>query len=235
MPIEMYGSYTSINPSYAVILRYEKKGKIQQRLVGMPIYLIKSSDNDKYNYLKSLLDLQDNNLCEIISKPIPFYSLIDWDGQIGYLVGASNTVELCNGKEFQYDKIFYKENKYVLNKLFNDKNYNMSQITYNTGLNRVIVYIINKIEKEYKLFANLVDELKTMIDCSDLNKYSIEEKENIIKQLTKMLNCKSENANFKFLSSNYSIAFGKKNGRIISNCKIINKSSTGIKGSYYEF
>ena len=234
MPIETYGSYTSINPSYAVMLKYEKKGKIQQRIVGMPIYLIKSSDYEKISYLRNLFNLHENELCEIISKPIPFYSLIDWNGQIGYLVGASNTVELCNGKEFQYDRSFYKENKHILNQIFNSKKRQLNQIIYNEGLNQIIIYIINKIEKEYKLFANLVDELKIMIDCKDLNKYSIEEKENIVKQLTKMLNCKSDNANFKFLSSNFSIAFGKKNGRSISNCKIINKSVTGIKESYYE-
>lgn len=234
MPIETYGSYTSINPSYAVMLKYEKKGKIQQRIVGMPIYLIKSSDYEKISYLRNLFNLHENELCKIISKPIPFYSLIDWNGQIGYLVGASNTVELCNGKEFQYDRSFYKENKYILNQIFNSKKRQLNQIIYNEGLNQIIIYIINKIEKEYKLFANLVVELKTMVDCKDLNKYSIEEKENIVKQLTKMLNCKSDNANFKFLSSNFSIAFGKKNGRSISNCKIINKSVTGIKESYYE-
>lgn len=235
MPIEKYGSYTSINPSYAIMLRYEKNGKIQQRLVGMPIYLIKSPDCEKYNYLKNLLGLQENKLCEIISKPIPFYSLIDWDGQIGYLVGASNNVELCNGKEFQYDKEFYKENKYVLNEIFNSQKRGLNPTIYNEGLNKIIIYIINKIEKEYKLFANLIGELKTMIDCSNLDVYSVEEKENIIKQLTKMLNCKSDNANFKFLDSKFSSAFGKKNNRIISKCKLINKSVTGIKESYYEF
>ena len=45
----------------------------------------------------------------------------------------------------------------------------------------------------------------------------------------KLLKCNSQNANFKFLSPNFSSAFGKKNGRTIENCIIYNKSKTGIR------
>ena len=83
------------------------------------------------------------------------------------------------------------------------------------------------------MFKNLLPTLQNITNIEKLNVYSIEEKENIIKELTKMLNCKSENANLKFLG--LSTAFGKKNGKIISNAKIINKSYTGIKVSIYEF
>ncbi len=235
LSIEQYGSYTSINPSYAVMIKFVKNGKIQQRLVGVPIYLTKTSEDQIIEYFKQLLKLEDENLCEIISKPIPFYSLINWDGQLGYLVGASDTIELCNGKEFQYEKEFYKENKYILNRLFNKKEKDVNEAIYNQGLNKIIIYIINKVEKEYKLFNNLVSSLKEMVDCNNLNKYSIEQKENIIKQLTKMLNCKSDNANFKFLNSKYSSAFGKKNSRIVNSCKVINQSCTGIKENINEF
>ena len=151
------------------------------------------------------------------------------------MVGASDKVELCNGKEFQYDKTFYKENKYILNKLFNNQTQEINDVIYSNGLNKIIKYIIEKVEKEYLLFANLIDSLKEMIDINNINDYSLEQKENIIRQLTKMLNCKSENANFKFLNANYSSAFGKKHGRIISNCKLINKSCTGVKEKINEF
>lgn len=234
LPIEQYGSYTSINPAYAVMLKFEKNGKMQQRLVGVPIYLTKLKESETIDYLKKLFKLEENDSCEIISKPIPFYSLIDWEGQIGYLVGSSETVELCNGKEFQYDRKFYKENKYALNKLFNNKKIKLNDVVYNNSLSKIIIYIIDKIEEEYQLFNNLISTLNNMIDCENLDKYTIEEKENIIKQLTKMLNCKSENANFKFLDMSFSSAFGKKNSRIIFHCKIINKSVTGIKESIYE-
>ncbi len=234
MPIEQYGSYTSINPSYAVMLKYVKKDKIQQRIVGVPIYITKQNDSDLITYFKKILKLNAKDYCEIISKPIPFYSLINWNGQIGYLVGASDTVELCNGKEFYYDKPFYKENKYILNRLFNNKEKDLNDTIYSVGLNNIIKYIISKIDKEYLLFNNLIDSLKEMIDLNDLDKYSLEQKENIIKQLTKMLNCKSDNANFKFLNSKFSSAFGKKHSRIISDCKIVNKSVTGIKENINE-
>ena len=57
----------------------------------------------------------------------------------------------------------------------------------------------------------------------------------IIKELTKLLNCKSDNANFKFLNKEYSSEFGRKKRRIIDSMKISNKSYTGLKESTYEF
>ena len=233
LPIEKYGSYTSINPSYAVMIEFEKNGKKQKRLVGVPIYLTNFPQIETIKHFKKILRIKENERCEIISKPIPFYSLIDWDGQIGYLVGASDTVELCNGKEFQYDKDFYQKNKYALNKLFNKKS-EINDAEYNTSLNNIIQYITDKISKEYKLFNNLIPEIQNIVNKEKLEEYSQEEKESIIKQLTKMLNCKSENANFKFLGEKFSSAFGKKHSRIISKCNIINKSVTGIKESIYE-
>ena len=50
-----------------------------------------------------------------------------------------------------------------------------------------------------------------------------------------LLKCNSTNANFKFLNSKYSSAFGKKNDRIVDHATIISKSVTGIRESRYEF
>ena len=67
-----------------------------------------------------------------------------------------------------------------------------------------------------------------MINYDNLDENSIEVKENIIKQLTKLLNCKSDTANFKFLNEKYSGFFGKKHGRTINKCIIEDSSISGI-------
>lgn len=228
MPVSLYGGYTSINPSYAVMLRYTYKKKEKQKLVGFPIYLENASKTTQDDYFKNLLNLSNEDKFEIVSKKIPFYSLINWDGQLCYLVGASDCVEVCNAIEFKYRKEFMAKYKYTLNKVFNHKDSNKID-DYNSSLDAVINYIIDSVKNDYKLFSNLISELKNMTNNGDYSIFTVEQKENIIKELTKMLNTRSDNANFKFLNDKYSSAFGKKNGRRIEQCEIINLSATGIK------
>ena len=89
-------------------------------------------------------------------------------------------------------------------------------------------------ENDYKLFANLIIELKNMTNNGDYSIFSIEQKEKIIKELTNLLNIKSDNANFKFLNDKYSSAFGKKNDRIIEICNIVCESPAGLRKKNYE-
>lgn len=229
MPTSLYGSYTSLNPSYAIMVKYEKKGKTSQKLIGIPIYLTKQNDDSiKDQYIRNLLGISEKDIYEFMSKPIPFYSKLYWEGQTCYLVGASDRVEVCNAIEFNYDKEFYKEHKYALQKLFNNAKLETDNDIYSRDLNEIIKYIITKIESKYKLFTNLIEELKNIVNYENFDENSIEGKEKIIKELTKLLNCKSDNANFKFLNSSYSSAFGKKCNRTIENCNLINLSTTGI-------
>lgn len=234
MPTELYGAYTSLNPAYTVLVRINKKGKITQKLVGFPIYLLGKSESIINEYYKKLLNLSSNDTFEVTNKKIPFYSILDWNGQICSLVGASSKVEVCNALEFNFDKCFMKEYKYALKKLYDSK-YNIEIIDYERKVEEIITYIVDKIENKYKLYDNLVEELKTIVNYKNYSKFSLEEKENIIKQLLNLLKCNSTNANFKFLNSNYSSAFGKKNNRIIEHATIISKSVTGIRENRYEF
>lgn len=239
LPTDQYGSYTSLNPAYASLARYTYKGKEKQKLIGIPIYVVekeKTNPDFKLDYVRNLLGLSENDMLEISDKKVPMYSLLDWNGQSCYLVGASDVVEVCNAKEFHFNKDFMMKNKFILNKLFNQKNIEVPN--YEDGLNDCIQYIVEKIEKEYLLYQNLIDELKQMIHYDNLNSLSIEEKEQTIIQLLALLKCDSQTANFKFLDSNYSSAFGKRHRRTISEGTIINKSVSGIKEekeSIYEF
>lgn len=226
MPTEMYGSYTSLNPAYAIMLNYTKKGKEVRRMVGFPIYLKNRKESEISEYYRRLFDLEKDDLIRIENIKIPFYSYLIWDDQPCYLVGASDKVEVCNAKQFKYNKEFMKTHKKALNEVFNKKESNYDE--YQDDLDEIITYIVDKMENDYKLFENLIPELKIIVNYKNYEKLTVEGKVNIIKQLTKLLNCKSDNANFKFLNEKYSSAFGKKNGRIIETTKINSYSTTGI-------
>lgn len=103
------------------------------------------------------------------------------------------------------------------------------------NLGELIRYIVDKMEKEYSLYQNLILNLKNIVCYDYPEMLSIEEKEQSIKELFKLLNCRSTTANFKFLNSKYSTAFGRKNQRVINHAKVFNKSITGIRESVYEF
>ena len=236
LPTNLYGSYTRLNPAYAVMVTYLNKGKETKKLVGMPIYVLSTSKKDEMktaDYLVDLLNLKDCKDILKISKPVPFYSLLDWNGQICYLVGASNRVEVINAKEFKFEKEFFIKYKNTLNKLFN--NHRVEVENYDNNLSEIIRYIVNKIENEYVLYNNLVPELKSMINYANLDINSTENKEKIIIELLKLLKCNSANANFKFLNDKNSSAFGKKNDRTIENVIVKSNSYTGIWSKYNEF
>ena len=234
MSTKLYGSYTSLNPAYALIAKINKNGHEIQKLVGFPILLTNEKKEVVDSYYRNLLKLSEKDTLELHEKRIPFYSIINWNGQMCSLVGASDKVEVCNSIEFKFNKEFMKTHKYALKKLY-DNNYKIEVENYENKLNEIITYIIDKIENEYKLYNNLVDDLKTMIHYRNYEQFAIEEKENIIKQLLNLLKFNSTNANFKFLNNKYSSAFGKKHSRIIEHAIIISKSVTGIREKKYEF
>ena len=236
MPTNLYGSYTSLNPSYAVVVKYIKKNTEFQRLIGIPIYIdIKKNEELRKEYIANLLEIDDYNKITIIKDKIPFYSILDWNGQLCSLVGATAKVEVCNCTQFNISKENQIKWKYALNRLFNCNKDLIDDELYNNYLDEIIDYVIEKIEKEYKLYSNLVNELKGYLNKDMLNEISIEIKEKTLLELFKLLKFNSACANLKLLNSQASIAFGKKHGRTIEHATIINKSVTGLRTRRYEF
>ena len=247
----MYGSYSGKNPSYAILVKYTKKEKEEQKMIGIPIYIDKESKKDnqiKIDYIKDLLKLDKNSKIEIIKDKIPFNALLNWEGQICYLVGATDKVEVCNAKEFIIDAKHLNKWKYTLSKLLNNQKFypdalaqklniieNEIDKKYSEDLSEIILYIVEKVKKEYKLYENLIPSMIDMFKINNINKLETSEKEIIIKQMFNLLKPNSLTANLKQLNSKYPMAFGKKNGRIISHMKIINKSVTGIYEVENEF
>lgn len=235
LPTEKYGYYKKRKPSYIALVKYEKGNKITQRLVGVPIYIedsAKKDENIRTEYIRNLLKLKGQEKLEIINKNIPFDSLIEYNGQPCYLVGASDAVEICNAKEFHFNKDFMIKNKFVLNKLLNQKNSEVPN--YEDGLIDIIRYIVEKIANEYFLYQSLIEKLKPKIHYNNLDDLSLEKKEKLIIQLLNLLKCNSELANLTFLD-NGSSEFGRKKNINISNGTITNKSVSGIKENIYEF
>lgn len=247
----MYGSYSGKNPSYAALVKYTKKEKEEQKMIGIPIYIDKESKKDtqiKIDYIKDLLKLDKNSKIEIIKDKIPFNALLNWEGQICYLVGATDKVEVCNAKEFIIDAKHLNKWKYTLSKLLNNQKFysdalaqklNISENEidkkYSENLSEIILYIVEKVKKEYKLYENLIPNMEEMFKTNHINTLETSEKEIIIKQMFNLLKPNSLTANLKQLNSKYSMAFGKKNDRTISHMKIINKSVTGIYEVENEF
>ena len=236
MPTEQYGSYTRINPAYATLVKYTKKGKKEQRIVGMPIFIdIQSKQNKiiKTNYLKEKLKVDE---IKIIKDKIPFNTLLNWEKACCYLIGApheENTVEVCNAKEFKIDKEHMKKWQTTFLRLFNKKENVIDDVNYNANLEEILEYIVSKVEKEYDLYKDKLDEMKTLFKINDSDKLSQEHKEQAIIEMFKLLKSDSICANLKFLGA--STAFGKKNDRIIEHVTIISKSVTGLWEQTNEF
>lgn len=233
MPTEKYGSYTRIKPAYAAIVKFIKKNNLEQRLVGIPIYVdiaAKKDINVKKEYLKQILNVDE---VKIVKDRIPFYSLINWNGAICSLVGATDKVEVCNAKEFNIDKEHMKKWKTTLVRLFNNKKEIIDNTLYNENLEEMLKYIIFKIEKEFLLYQNLLDEMKQIFKINSNEKHSIEGKEKLIKEIFKLIKFNSSCANLKdFDASSF---YGKKEKRIIEHGTIVNQSATGLWKNYYEF
>ena len=120
---KLYGSYTSLNPSYAVVVKYYKGNTINQRMVGIPILIDTKLNSDPAvidNYVKSLLNIKkDESISYVLDREnkilkIPFFTKMKWNEQICSLVGATDRVEVCNAKEFKIDKLNLKKWKYTL-------------------------------------------------------------------------------------------------------------------------
>ena len=77
------------------------------------------------------------------------------------LVGASDKVEVINAKQFYIDSNNMKIWKRTLNSLLNGKKKGIDDVIYSTHLTEIIKYIIHKVEKEYKLYSNLISEMKS--------------------------------------------------------------------------
>ncbi len=240
LPTELYGSYNSLKASYVVLVKWIKKGKENQRLIGIPTYIDVKSKVKKGlldSYVRNLLELGENDKVIIGNMKIPFNQLLDCNGKMCYLVGAGSTnpkVEICNAKQFIIDKVHMKMWKDSLNRLLNKKIYSQpDEMLYENQLTDIIRYIVEKIEKEYLLFSDNLNEMKKIFCIDNIDSLSLEKKETIIMETFTLLRCNSTAANYKLLGR--SDRFGRKAQNNIDHAKLIFKSVTGIWEKESEF
>lgn len=233
LPTEIYGSYKTLYPSYAMLIKYQKKEKEYQKMIGMTIYhdkKAKVNPNIIDSYIRDILKLEPNDKYEIIKDKIPFFTELEWEGKKCFLVGANEKVEICNAKELIIDSVHLNKWKYTLNKLLNKKTSNqLNEEQYKIELTQILQYILAKIKKQYILFA---EESKTLKNL-DLTNLALEQLEQLIIELLNLTKCNSRNANLKVI--NLSDRVGRKSGKTISHGTIIHKSITGIKEWKDEF
>lgn len=255
LPVDLYGAYTKLDTSYGVVVKYAKKNKESQRLIGIPIYYsVKSMHNRNLldTYIRQTLKLSDNDTVEIIKDKIQLYSeikisqIIKTNGEEKTITKhcilaslSSKGAELWNGKQFYFSKEKYAKWKYTLNKLFNNSKmeyyyinnnkYTINEI-YENQLDEIIEYILSKIATEHQIYYEKLDKLYK-IKLNNVN--SIEQKEYFIKQLLQMLQCNSLNANFKPFAS--VDRFGRLSCQSISGAYIYSSSVTGVKQTAFSF
>lgn len=237
---ELYGAYSNVNTSYAMVVKYKKKNKENQRLIGIPILIVEKAKKDisvVENYIRDLLNLDIEENIEIVKDKIPFNSLLNWDGKLCYLKGATAKVEVCNAVQFQIERERMNSWKFSFLRLFKEKLKAIDDVSYNKHLSDIIVYIIDKIEKMYPLYESKISTIKAVAD-EVLTKNDIKEKEILIKEMFKLLNTKSGTtgtANLKQLNNEYPDRFGRMSGLNIEKSKIMSSSVTGIWESEDEF
>jgi len=237
LPANLYGYYDGVNKAYTIVVKYKKKNKETNKMLGIPIHIFlqsKKNQNIINEYIRKALKLKDDTEFKIIKDKIPFNALLNWNGKLCYLVGSgAGLVEVCNAVQFHFerDKLIKWGN--TLHRLLNNKKKVIDDINYGVQLGEIIDYIIEKIKKHYPIYEKNVIRLKEWYKYKNTEILSLEEKENIVKQTFRMLRANSENANLKFLGQ--TDRFGRLNELNISSAKIINQSITGIWESEDEF
>ena len=229
MPVDLYGGYSNMETSYLCLVKYNNKNK----LIGIPMTIAVKSEKDKIvkvNFIKEHLNLKGNEDITILKDNIPYEIELVYKNQNVYVKGYSvshKNCELSNARELKIRKEnMIKWNKaleYILN---NNKSYEIEAYKYSDD---IIKYLLS-LENEYPLFAKEIIKIREKLNLSVL---TLQDKQKIIIELFKLFHCNSVNANLS--TYNLGDRIGRLSGNNITSGVIINKSSTGIKESYYEF
>lgn len=229
MPVDLYGGYSNMETSYLCLVKYNNKNK----LIGIPMTIAVKSEKDKIvkvNFIKEHLNLKGNEDITILKDNIPYEIELVYKNQNVYVKGYSvshKNCELSNARELKIRKEYMiKWNKALAYILNNDKSYEIEAIKYS---NDIIKYLLS-LENEYPLFAKEIIKIREKLNLSVL---TLQDKQKIIIELFKLFHCNSVNANLS--TYNLGDRIGRLSGNNITSGVIINKSSTGIKESYYEF
>ena len=220
---ELYGSYTSLNPAYLVLVKYKEKKKI----LGIPIYYVERNKKEEIDsYIRTQMNVKDNENYKILLDKIPFNTI--WENNNKQFLIKGYT-EIANANELRIKKQELKEYGQILNLILMEK-YNNIEIdidSYSNQVEKIYNYILEIMKTRYEFYNNTIEKL-----CN-IKKISTIDKGKCIKQMIIMMKANnSSNGNFKFLNSN----LGDREGRmrvVVTSGKLIFKSTTGIKQRIY--
>lgn len=179
---EKYGGYSGENKAYCVIFKYtDKQGNIEYQLVGIPIkiaYDIKNKRRSIETYIK------DTYLKEIEYKQFEIIRNRILKNQ-EYLDENQESMRLCSDIEIRSNKELIvnqeiQELVYIMNsdeKKLLDRDKSKLQ----AGYSNMFSYLLEKLEKEYKVFNNIY--LKLVKQSEKFEKLKEEEKKSTINGL----------------------------------------------------
>lgn len=224
MPIEKYGGYSNMETKYLMLIDYKNKRK----LLGIPMPLAIKNDLKLIDiYIREQLKLKENEVYSIKKEMIPYETEVLFKGQKVYLKGysISNNCAISNAQQLKISVADYKKWKYALEYILHEnKKYLDYALIY---IDAIYNFLINR--TDYPLYNNCLSKIKEVINFNTL---SLELKVKVIKEMFKLFQCNSVNANLS------DFKLGDRIGRLSSNITegtIISKSTTGIKENKYEF
>ena len=221
MPVEVYGGYSNTNTRNLLLVEYNENEK---KLIGLPEAIaVKNNTIEINRFIESQIKLKKDAKYIVLKKDIPFDTELIYKNQNVFIKGYScmnKNCELANAIQLKINKEQMKRWKYAFEYLLNNKKIYIDEAQKH--VDEIYEFLINI--KLYPLFQNYIEKIKNELD---FNKYSLEEKKKIIKELLKMYQCNSVNANLKEFGLGDRI--GRLSGINITNTTLISKSITGIR------
>lgn len=186
MSTNKYGGYSGEVKSYYTIYKYTNENqKDEYQLVGIPIqiaYKIKAGKESIQEYIKNtyLKGIEYKNLTIIKTKILKNQEYIDENNE---------TMRFCSDTEIRVSKELIVDEK--VQKLIYLMNLDGSKLEDNEkqelelGYEYIFKYLIEKLEKEYKIFSNTYMKIKDKIE--DFTKLNEKEKKSTINGLIDLM------------------------------------------------
>ncbi len=214
LPVSKYGGYNNVNQAYYIVIEYDGKNGRKKEIIGIPIQ-IAQLEKTKIGSIEKFISQSGKTNIKILKDKIRKYQKIVYEGSELYIVSDS---EVINAKQL----ILSVEDMRIMAKVFDNIDVDIDKV------NRLIIHIIEKINKYYPCFNNIYIKLNENIDeILSLNK---NDKVNFIRQLLKVTRAKSTRADLSVFVKGLPSSAGRMSKKHLDVDKVefIDNSVTGI-------
>lgn len=152
MNVGKYGGYSGENKAYFTIFSYiDKKNKQQIEMLGIPVktsYDIKNRKTTLEEYIENQLDSNATNIKIIKSKILKYQE---------YMYENNEPMVLLSDREIRTNKqlVVLEEINRLIYLMNNDKMTEDEKIEVEINIERIYSYLIEKLDKEYKIFTSI--------------------------------------------------------------------------------